>query len=69
MYFVILICMHVLPACMSVHCVCAWCPWRLEDLDSLKLGLRTVRSQRVRAGSQPGSSGRTASVLMAAPAL
>jgi hypothetical protein len=25
-------CMVVLPAwCMSVHHVCVWCPWRLEE--------------------------------------
>jgi hypothetical protein len=31
----------VLPACMSMHCVCFCCPWKAEeDLDTLELELR-----------------------------
>lgn len=33
--------MCVLPACMFVHHMCAWCPWRSEE-DPLELELQVV---------------------------
>lgn len=45
-------CMGVLPTCMSVYQLCAWCPWRLEE-DIRSPGTEiTVVSCYIDAGNQ-----------------
>lgn len=44
-----LMCMNALSAHMYMFCMCAWCQWRSEVLDALKLELRMVVSCHVDA--------------------
>lgn len=43
--------MFILLACTYVYLVHAWCPWRLEGIDSLELQLRMLVNHHVGAGN------------------
>lgn len=47
-YFIV---MSLLPACLYVHCMCAWCPWSLEEVHgSPGTGSMMVMNHRVVTG-------------------
>ena len=50
-FFLCVFLFYVLPACMSVYHVCAWCLWRSEEeSDDLELEFQTVVSCHEGAG-------------------
>jgi len=58
----LLLSVSVLPACMHVCDVCAWCVWRSgKGMDVLEMELQVTLSQHV--GIEPGSSVRNQQVL------
>jgi len=54
--------MDVLPKCMYVHHMGAWCSQRSEGVDSLELELQLTVGHHVGARTKPESSVRTARV-------
>ena len=56
-------CVGILPACMSVHHVCAWCPCRLEDDIGFPGARITDVSHPVVLGFEPRCSGIAVSAI------
>lgn len=58
------ICMHVLLACVCLHCICFWYLWRPEKfILLLELELETVVTLHLGKGIEPGSCEKAVSVL------